>query len=249
MVALKVSLPHLSLSRNNSPSRPSTPAAQPNSNGSSRPSSVEIVAPDGGAGDGLDKEARVRRASLGALGAALRRSTSGKVHTVSSLSASTPLHSKGPTTAASRPTSDNAGTGLLPLRNVLNAATSSSKQRAHSSDRRPLPTAAVPSLATTTGAIQHSVSQPPLSRNKKEGGKRSPVIGPASGSATPTSHGAGRGPALHNLEESYVGKVSLRLGEAVNKVFLAGGPGELSWKGRSAPKVDKSKEVGEIVIQ
>lgn len=261
MVALKVSLPHLSLSRNNSPSRPSTPlpsvsqqqqqqpksatSASTGSNPSTRPSSVEIVLPEGAvAGDGnggLDKDARARRASLGAFGAALRRSTSGKV--LPAMASSTPLQ---PTPPASRPTSDSASSGLLPLRNVLQTAAKSSK-RAHSTDRRPLPTAAVPSLATTT-TLQHSASQPPLSR-KSGAGKKSPVLSATSGSATPLSHGGGRAPALHNLEESYVGKVSLRLGEAVNKVFLAGGAGDLSWKGRSAPKVDRSKEVGEMVIQ
>jgi hypothetical protein len=57
---------------------------------------------------------------------------------------------------------------------------------------------------------------------------------------------------LHNLEESYVGKVSLKLGEAVNKVFLAGGgpaAGEVVYKGRSAAKVGKTKDFGDMVAQ
>jgi hypothetical protein len=59
-----------------------------------------------------------------------------------------------------------------------------------------------------------------------------------------------RAPALHNLEESYVGKVSLRLGEAVNKVFLPlAGTTEIVWNGRTAPRVARTKELGELVVQ
>jgi hypothetical protein len=78
--------------------------------------------------------------------------------------------------------------------------------------------------------------------------------------------GGGGGVQLHQLAESYVGKVSLRLGEAVNKVFLPipHGPGGMpnkemekaegpyggtvaSWKGRSAPRVMKAREVGDLI--
>lgn len=71
---------------------------------------------------------------------------------------------------------------------------------------------------------------------------------------------------MHQLAESYVGKVSLRLGEAVNKVFLPmpTGPGGIVdkqaekaegayggsavvVKGRPAPRVARAKEVGEII--
>ncbi|BGP50109.1 hypothetical protein JCM10450v2_006020 [Rhodotorula kratochvilovae] len=114
-------------------------------------------------------------------------------------------------------------------------------------------------------------------------GSRSPVLGattsftPAahSGTATPSSgahaHGHGHGhhaPSvqLHQLAESYVGKVGLRLGEAVNKVFLPlpTGPGGIvdkaaekaeapfgghavAWKGRAAPRLARAKEVGELI--
>ncbi|BGP26327.1 hypothetical protein Rt10032_c10g4359 [Rhodotorula toruloides] len=94
--------------------------------------------------------------------------------------------------------------------------------------------------------------------------------GSASGSATPvtaaTLASGGTGVQLHQLAESYVGKVSLRLGEAVNKVFLPmpTGPGGMVdkqaekaegayggsavvVKGRPAPRVAKAREVGEII--
>ncbi|GAA5983491.1 hypothetical protein JCM11641_005827 [Rhodosporidiobolus odoratus] len=105
----------------------------------------------------------------------------------------------------------------------------------------------------------------------------SPILGPgtatpaqvyaqANGATAPSGGGGGGGVQLHQLAESYVGKVSLRLGEAVNKVFLPipNGPGGIpnkeqergeapyggsgcSWKGRSAPRVTRSREVGEVV--
>ncbi|GAA5999189.1 uncharacterized protein JCM10292_001653 [Rhodotorula paludigena] len=71
---------------------------------------------------------------------------------------------------------------------------------------------------------------------------------------------------LHQLADSYVGKVSLRLGEAVNKVFLPppmGAGGVLdktaekaegafggvasTFKGRPAPRLARAKEVGEAI--
>ncbi|GAA5877384.1 hypothetical protein JCM8547_003016 [Rhodosporidiobolus lusitaniae] len=83
---------------------------------------------------------------------------------------------------------------------------------------------------------------------------------------TPVATSGGGGVQLHQLAESYVGKVSLRLGEAVNKVFLPipTGPGGIpikeqerleapyggtaaGWKGRSAPRVARSREVGELI--
>ncbi|GAA5903340.1 hypothetical protein JCM6882_008139 [Rhodosporidiobolus microsporus] len=94
------------------------------------------------------------------------------------------------------------------------------------------------------------------------------ALPPASVAATPSGAGGPSvtGVQLHQLAESYVGKVSLRLGEAVNKVFLPipNGPGGISnkemeraeapyggsgaaWKGRPAPRVLRSREVGEMI--
>ncbi|BGP33936.1 hypothetical protein JCM10296v2_005745 [Rhodotorula toruloides] len=138
-------------------------------------------------------------------------------------------------------------------------------------------------------ALGHSQSQPGTSRATATavigagslpgggGGLPSPSIasiatlgGSVSGSATPstaaTLAAGGTGVHLHQLAESYVGKVSLRLGEAVNKVFLPmptgpggivdkaaekqegayGGSGVVV-KGRPAPRVAKAREVGEII--
>ncbi|GAA5846180.1 hypothetical protein JCM9279_005849 [Rhodotorula babjevae] len=120
---------------------------------------------------------------------------------------------------------------------------------------------------------------------------RSPVLGATplahSGAATPVTavgglagaHGhahalgshanvsaKGQNVQLHQLAESYVGKVGLRLGEAVNKVFLPvpTGPGGIVdkaadkaegpfgghavvCKGRAAPRLARAKEVGELI--
>ena len=76
----------------------------------------------------------------------------------------------------------------------------------------------------------------------------------------------GQNVQLHQLAESYVGKVGLRLGEAVNKVFLPvpTGPGGIVdkaadkaegpfgghavvCKGRAAPRLARAKEVGELI--
>lgn len=63
--------------------------------------------------------------------------------------------------------------------------------------------------------------------------------------------GQGALAGVNALEESYVGKVSQRLGEAVNRMFLPGPvvPGALECvvNGRSAPKDAKGTEIGEIV--
>lgn len=136
-------------------------------------------------------------------------------------------------------------------------------------------------------ALGHSQSQPGTSRatatavigagSLPPGGLPSPSIpsiatlgGSVSGTATPstaaTLAAGGTGVQLHQLAESYVGKVSLRLGEAVNKVFLPmpTGPGGIVdknaekaegayggsavvAKGRPAPRVARAKEVGEII--
>lgn len=194
----------------------------------------------------LDKEARARRASLGALGAALRRTTSSRVPSGASVVVSTPVHAKGLTPPSSRPSSDTQS-GLIPLRAQLaSSASVPGKDRSRSVDRRQVPVAAAAAGVT----IQQSSSQPPLSRKQPQG-KKSPVL-TASGGATPVTQGSGRAPALHQLEESYVGKVSLKLGEAVNRVFMAGGgptSGEIGFKGRPAPRVVKTREFGEIIVQ
>ncbi|BGP18318.1 hypothetical protein JCM10213_008492 [Rhodosporidiobolus nylandii] len=129
------------------------------------------------------------------------------------------------------------------------------------------------SSQSQSGAVRSS-SLPPVGTGAPVSGAGvvggSPVLG--SGTATPAqayaqANGAGGGGVqLHQLAESYVGKVSLRLGEAVNKVFLPipNGPGGIpnkeqekaeapyggsahGWKGRSAPRVLRSKEVGELI--
>ncbi|KAM0790245.1 hypothetical protein ACM66B_005553 [Microbotryomycetes sp. NB124-2] len=280
MVALKVALPHLTLSRNNSPSRSnSTPLPTPTSKQSSsplssRPASEEglkapvvspVIVDEPAQMDDVVKPEPVRsgRPGFGSIGAALRRSASGKVPTLG-LGSSTPINAPSPTpstpapttTAAtaktlSRPTSDSV-TGLIPLR----SQSLKPKTRSQSTDRRALPATAVPAHATAS--LQQSISQPPLSRAKGNGtgtaatggnntGKRSPPM-PASGTVTP-SLGGTRAPALHNLEESYVGKVSLKLGEAVNKIFLPGGPTDVAFKGRPAPKVNKTVEFADMIAQ
>lgn len=307
MVALKVSLPHISLSRTNSPSRPTTPttpggaaadshqpattartggaarSSNPPSRSASMESTTDIVAaaetavhkmnlstmtndPSTSASS-ADAARSKRAASLGALGAALRRNTtSNRIPSGTSVVAATPVHAKGLTPPASRPASDSPA-GLIPLRAQLAstaeaaAAGGSHKGRSRSTDRRQLPIAASSMTAATAGGLAsagftQSNSQPPLSRKSHgNGGKKSPVLSSQSGHATPSSqqHGSARGPAaLHNLEESYVGKVSLKLGEAVNKVFLAGGgpaAGEVVYKGRSAARVSRTKDFGDMVAQ
>ncbi|GAA6033893.1 hypothetical protein JCM8097_000390 [Rhodosporidiobolus ruineniae] len=99
-------------------------------------------------------------------------------------------------------------------------------------------------------------------------GVPAPAAAPATnGHGHGHGHGGGQaGVQLHQLAESYIGKVSLRLGEAVNKVFLPipTGPGGIPnkeqekmeapyggsavvVKGRTAPRVAKSREVGELI--
>ncbi|KAK4050209.1 hypothetical protein OIO90_005191 [Microbotryomycetes sp. JL221] len=275
MVALKVALPHLSLSRNNSPSRSnSTPLPTPTSKQSSplgtRASSEESLKATVMSPVIVDEPAQMEeqptkieptttttrsgRPGFGAFGAALRRSASGKVPTLG-LGPSTPATpsmtaatTKGAT--LTRPTSDSATSGLIPLR----TQSLKPKSRSQSTDRRALPATAVPAHAL--GSLQQSASQPPLSRTKvnggaasgttgTNGGKRSPPTS-SSGAATPALAGT-RAPALHNLEESYVGKVSLKLGEAVNKIFLPGGPTDLAFKGRPAPKVSKTIDFADMI--
>ncbi|GAA5842054.1 hypothetical protein JCM11251_001999 [Rhodosporidiobolus azoricus] len=144
-------------------------------------------------------------------------------------------------------------------------------------------------LALSQNGAPRSSSVPPLgSPALPASGAASPVLG-GSGAATPAQayaaangattvpvpaapsgvvgHASGpTGVQLHQLAESYVGKVSLRLGEAVNKVFLPipNGPGGIpnkemeraeapyggsgaAWKGRPAPRVFRSREVGEMI--
>ncbi|KAK4049832.1 hypothetical protein OIV83_003888 [Microbotryomycetes sp. JL201] len=279
MVALKVALPHINLSRNNSPSRSaSTPLTTPTSKqssplSSSRPASEEnlkapvvspVIVDEPAQMDDVAKPepSRSGRPGFGAFGAALRRTASGKVPTLG-LGSSTPINAPSPTAPTpaqigtantkplSRPASDTV-TGLVPLR----SHSLKPKVRSQSTDRRALPATAVPAHAT--GSLQQSASQPPLSRTKingsgataangPSGGKRSPPMS-ASGTVTP-SFGATRAPALHNLEESYVGKVSLKLGEAVNKIFLPGAPTDVAFKGRPAPKIVKTVEFAEMISQ
>lgn len=87
------------------------------------------------------------------------------------------------------------------------------------------------------------------------GGKLTPAATPGAHTGTHTPVGA-KGPSapptMHNLEESYVGNVSLRLGDAVNKVFLPPpGPipaAEVYCNGRCPPRWQKARELGQIIV-
>ncbi|GAA5910521.1 hypothetical protein JCM5296_003686 [Sporobolomyces johnsonii] len=197
-------------------------------------------------------------------------------------------------------TSGGVGGGLKPLRAVIAKsaaanghggdaggalpARSKSSDRIEEKERKKGVMGAVRGLA-----LGHSVSQPGSSRSASSGfgtgggahdglassgGAGSPVLGGGvtPGTATPSvaaSSTAGQ-PQLHQLAESYVSKVSLRLGEAVNRVFLPGqggvagaqadklegvffvgaaaAQGAFGGKGRASPRVVRSREVGELVF-
>ncbi|GAA5935035.1 hypothetical protein JCM1841_000101 [Sporobolomyces salmonicolor] len=197
-------------------------------------------------------------------------------------------------------TSGGVGGGLKPLRAVIAKSVAANGHggdaggplpvRSKSSDRFEEKERKKGVMGAVRGlALGHSVSQPGSSRSASSGlgtgggaheglvssaGAGSPVFGGGAtpGTATPSvaaSSTAGQ-PQLHQLAESYVSKVSLRLGEAVNRVFLPGqggvagaqadklegiffvgaaaAQGAFGGKGRASPRVVRSREVGELVF-
>lgn len=134
-----------------------------------------------------------------------------------------------------------------------------------------------------SAAAHHDESLLPLSPSLSANGggfPLSPGLGPssssaASGAATPQTSAAvasaagGATSGSTNIEqfaESFIAKVSLRLGEVVNRTFVPAphGPGgavdkqlelaeapyggnSVNWKGRPAPRLVKAKEFGERI--
>lgn len=273
-----ISLSHLSISRTSSPNG----TRGPQSAKSSLSTTTSVAAPpvlshpqlkadeslavlkDSAAEEGAHGDLGERRQSFGAmntLGAAIRRTTSFRT--------STPVSGSGALTPPSdgvlvgRSSSDSAS-GLVPLSKVA-AKTRPHHQQALSTGAAGL--RAVPSLA----GAQHSHSQPPSSRQHEppasSGGSAAPAHkfqptsagskpspAPTSGAHTPLGGGRNGPLALHQLEESYVGKVGSRLGEAVNRVFVpapagaTAATGDVVYNGRSAPKWIKAREVGGMVV-
>ncbi|KAK4704766.1 hypothetical protein P7C70_g1439, partial [Phenoliferia sp. Uapishka_3] len=258
VVALKaINLSSFSLSRGSSPSRsPQSTASSsnPSSTASTRPSSLDSkgsdtlsVAVDGVASADLGSS---RRNSFGAL---LRKtssfgSKSSSPGTLTPNTTSQPLASSGPPRVASD--------SLLPSRH--SSASAAARPRSKSSSRG---THHLNSPLTATSTIPHAHSQPPMSRHHSShghtfSGKMTPVTA-NTGAHTPMGHTPiGRGPVaglpLINLQESYVGNVSTRLGEAANKVFSpAPGPGFATegCNGRCPPRFLKARELGEMIVR
>ncbi|KAL8279220.1 hypothetical protein RQP46_008476 [Phenoliferia psychrophenolica] len=109
-------------------------------------------------------------------------------------------------------------------------------------------------VESAVGALEGTSRRQSISSLGAIGGKVTPAT------ATPTPAGAhtpvgARGASvaipLHNLQESYVGNVSLRLGDAVNKVFMPP-PGPIAstelCNGRCPPRWMKARELGEIIV-
>ncbi|KDE04656.1 hypothetical protein MVLG_04954 [Microbotryum lychnidis-dioicae p1A1 Lamole] len=302
---LKVTLPHLSLSRTNSPSRPapSTPSTEGSKSAAlpgTVPSTPELPS------IGLlmnppsveNTKSKKVLSSLGPLGAVLCRSSSFRAN--GSLTPSTAINPVPVSAAiaasalAPRSSSDNS-IGLTPLQKSFgsnghsgrhgdSSSSSKSRRRAVSGDRhehgrslhketsrsKTLPSLHMGPAGVGGLAISHSTSHPPLGRKP---GKHSPTLhgsqtplGTSSAVTSSTSAGgttssttvlssAAVTPALHQLEESYVGKVGLKLGEAVNKVFVPGsatapgGASEVVLNGRPAPRVTMARQCGELVVQ
>jgi hypothetical protein len=167
------------------------------------------------------------------------------------------------TSSLTRPVSDSATLALLPIRAVLDASTTASPQL------KPLTPSAL-LLAAQQLPITRTVSQPPLLRTKSATTVQQTSTAHTPGFNTPLPnqssshyhhhHHDRAPPILHNLEESYVGKVSLKLGEAVNKIFLPLPAAMLAtmgvlamnhslvWNGSTAPKVIRAKELGELLV-
>lgn len=93
----------------------------------------------------------------------------------------------------------------------------------------------------------------------------SPLI-PASATATPVPHAVGaNGVAIQGLEASYVTKVGMALNDAVNKVFpspatvistaaagyttVMSDSALVTYKGLCAPRVDRAREVGNMIAK
>jgi hypothetical protein len=180
-------------------------------------------------------------------GAPIRRTTSGGPKALLSLSRP--------------PSSERANALLRPSSSPTKPRSSS---QAPSLSRR-IVVASAPLTPMTPAVLlqtHQSVSQPPLSRLGSTAaiGLKALLpsslkpVSPAIGTTPlPNQSQSSRGlPPVHSLEESYVGKVSARLAEAVNKVFLPSSgtvlAPDLVWNGRHAPKISKAHEVGEMVV-
>ncbi|KAI5479273.1 hypothetical protein MNV49_003791 [Pseudohyphozyma bogoriensis] len=170
------------------------------------------------------------------LGAALRRSTSFRSASPSPVLASTPIVADAATAPTSRSSSANSH---KPRSGGPKPRSLSSGPSGHA------PTANGPGGSAL--AMTQSASLPPLSRRQVAG----VTPGPAP-TAAAHAHGAPSNPATQ-LEENYVGRVSLRLSEAVNRVFLGDSHAAVvdvvgSTKARPTPSAVKAKELGDLLF-
>lgn len=180
------------------------------------------------------------------------------------------------TTTISRPISDG-NSGLLSLKNLHLSSNSSSNGKQRSQSAAPIPgntrgkssINSTPLLATnssqgstsrlassTTSVLKSFLPSSSSSQPSSKPSSRmvSPIATPH-GISTPLpnqsmSNSRSSTPALHTLEESYVGKVTARLGEAVNRVFV-GPPNSTTTADMNkmhAPKWLKAREVGELIF-
>ncbi|KAM0749091.1 hypothetical protein T439DRAFT_61578 [Meredithblackwellia eburnea MCA 4105] len=220
-----------------------------------------------------------RRKSIGAvnsLAAALRRSSSFRSASTpsptltSSIGAATPVIN--PTSLAPNPSAASATINVgrpvsdssLPSRSshannvasLAKVAPSLGKQRSKSS--------APPNSRAGVGLPQVH-SQPAISRGTSSGpggvrvGPGGVRLSPPGGTHSPLHPVVPGGRPLPNaglpintLSESYIGKVDLKLGEAVNKVFLPPtgihASGDVCMKGKHSPQWLKAREVGELIM-
>jgi hypothetical protein len=130
----------------------------------------------------------------------------------------------------------------------------------------PHPPAASPGIGSTPSLNQTS-SNGGNARHPLHNAQTASATGGTPAAATPTSGGAAtaNGAAISGLEASYVTKVGMSLNDAVNKVFpspatvistAAAGystiPNDaalVSYKGLCAPRVDRAREVGNMIAQ
>jgi hypothetical protein len=99
---------------------------------------------------------------------------------------------------------------------------------------------------TADAAASVSAAGPP--KNARLSSFLSPRSSSSSGSTPGTKTPTTTTPSLPSIEASYVSKVSLRLGDAVNKAFTSQG-GQDSVRGRVPPAAERAKEVGDLIYQ
>lgn len=281
MVGIKVTLPQL-LSRPSSKSRkqdtaPSTTfgvinrtaSASSSSGGgspqpSTGPSSVDegsvspLLVPTSTAPAG-DRSKGERRPSLIGLGAAIRRTVTASTPITSPNISPAPSGTNTPRTISDGPLPPAASARTSPvLAGKMGPPPAKPLKRSPKSGAVPLHTA-----SQTSAVLPHSHSQPAASRlgalgqSLRGSTKGTPAAGTphVHGSQTPVGAAPARGPAIPALEESYVAKVSQRLGDAINRVFVpaahghgAGAGADLVLGGRLAPKVDRAKDAADMIV-